>query len=171
MVSFVENLGHWKSVGVTHSNNPSVYSSYEVACESNGVKVAVGQVNQLQSWRVTAECFPFVNTSDSIPHQNGTNFTGWVRGMARRKQITGFFISREYAAYLIFSPGQLYPFSVQFLNCIQDCCRNILFQYPEGNWWFGLLILSHCSLYGSLVILTGVWFLKWHAWCPMSSPS
>lgn len=35
----VENLGHWKSVGVTHSNNPS----YEAVCESHGVKVAVGQ--------------------------------------------------------------------------------------------------------------------------------
>lgn len=38
-----ENLSNWKSADVTHFGNPSIYSSYEVVSESNGVKVAVGQ--------------------------------------------------------------------------------------------------------------------------------
>lgn len=108
------------------------------------------KVHQLQSWRVTAECFPSINTSDTMHQQNDTYFTSWVKGIVRTKQITGFFISRE-------SVCSWSHFQASATVNIFLCISWVVFTIVRGAFLFGIqqlignkwtLISSQCTIYG-----------------------
>lgn len=139
-----------ESLQASHSENPSIYSSYDIVCESNGGKVIVGESSPVAIMEGHAECFPSINTSDSIHQKNGTYFTGRVRGIAGRKQITGLFISWESVSSSSHFPTRAaMNIFCAFPELYSGLLQEHFFSISRSQMVIGLLISSQCSLYGS----------------------